>query len=56
MSSHILGEVARLARRIGIIHQGRLLQELDVGELKRNRRRRLLVGARDMEAARCRPD
>ncbi len=33
MSSHILGEVSRLAQRIGIIHQGRLLQELDMDEL-----------------------
>lgn len=52
MSSHILGEVARLAQRIGIIHQGRLIQELDVDELERNRHRRLLVRARDVEAAR----
>ena len=52
MSSHILGEVSRLAQRIGIIHEGRLLQELDVDELQRNRRRRLLVQTRDSEAAR----
>lgn len=52
MSSHILAEVSRLAKRIGIIHQGRLLQELDVDELERNRRRRLLVRARDSHAAR----
>jgi len=52
MSSHILGEVSRLARRIGIIHQGRLLQELDVDELERNRRRRLVVRTRDCQAAR----
>jgi len=52
MSSHILAEVSRLARRIGIIHQGRLLQELDMDELERNRRRRLLLRARDMGAAR----
>ncbi len=51
MSSHILAEVARLAQRIGIIHAGRLLQELDVDELERDRRRRLLVRARDIEAA-----
>jgi ABC-2 type transport system ATP-binding protein len=51
MSSHILAEVARLASRIGIIHQGRLLQELDAAELERNRERRLLVRARDHEAA-----
>lgn len=51
MSSHILAEVARLAGRIGIIHQGRLLQELSTDELERNRRRRLLLRARDVEAA-----
>jgi ABC-2 type transport system ATP-binding protein len=51
MSSHILGEVARLAQRIGIIHRGRLLQELSVDELRRNRRKRLLVQARNLEAA-----
>jgi ABC-2 type transport system ATP-binding protein len=52
MSSHILAEVSRLARRIGIIHKGRLLQELDVDVLERKRRRRLLLRARDLEAAR----
>ncbi len=52
MSSHILAEVSRLADRIGIIHEGRLLQELDMAELERNRRRRLLVRANDIEAAR----
>jgi len=51
MSSHILGEVARLAHRIGIIHQGRLLQELDISELERDRRRRLVIRARDNLAA-----
>lgn len=53
MSSHILGEVSRLAQRIGIIHQGRLLQELDMDELERNRRRRLVVRVRDNQAARA---
>lgn len=52
MSSHILGEVARLADRIGIIHHGRLLQELQIDELERNRQRRLLIEARDRSAAR----
>ena len=28
MSSHILSEVDRLATRIGIIHKGRLIEEL----------------------------
>ncbi len=52
MASHILAEVSRLAQRIGIIHQGRLLQELNIAELERNRQRRLLLRARDTEAAR----
>jgi ABC-2 type transport system ATP-binding protein len=51
MSSHILAEVARLAQRIGIIHKGRLLQELNIAELEQNRKRRLLLRARDVEAA-----
>ena len=51
LASHILAEVTRLAQRIGIIHQGRLLQELDVDELEQNRRRQLLLRTRDLEAA-----
>jgi ABC-2 type transport system ATP-binding protein len=50
LSSHILGEVARVANHIGIIHQGRLLEEMDVAELERNRRRRLVVRTRDEQA------
>ena len=52
MSSHILAEVSRLAGRIGIIHNGRLLQELDSGELERDRMRRLVLRVRDLETAR----
>jgi ABC-2 type transport system ATP-binding protein len=51
MSSHILAEVSRLAKRIGVIHEGRLIQEMDVDELERNRIRRLLVQTRVPEAA-----
>ena len=51
MSSHILGEVARLADRIGVIHQGRLLQELNIDELERNRKKQLLIQTRDDQAA-----
>jgi len=47
MSSHILAEVARLAQRIGIIHNGHLLQELNVEELEQNRSRRLLLRTND---------
>ena len=52
MSSHILAEVARLANRIGIIHAGKLLREMDLAGLEHARRRRLLVRARDLPAAR----
>jgi ABC-2 type transport system ATP-binding protein len=51
MSSHILGEVDRLATRIGIVHQGRLIEELDSAALERHRDRRLEIGARDIEDA-----
>ena len=51
ISSHILGEVSRLADRVGIIHQGSLLQELDAAELQYNRRRRLVIRTRDCQAA-----
>jgi ABC-2 type transport system ATP-binding protein len=51
MSSHILAEVARLAGRIGIIHNGRLLQELNMNELEQNRKRRLLLRVRETEPA-----
>ena len=51
MSSHILAEVDRLATRIGIVHRGRLIEELDSEALERHRDRRLVVGARDLDAA-----
>lgn len=53
MSSHILTEVDRLATRIGIIHQGRLIEELDTQQLRDLRSPRLSVQARDLAAARA---
>jgi ABC-2 type transport system ATP-binding protein len=50
-SSHILSEVARLAKRISIIHRGRLLQELDAADLERHRRHRLVTQTRDSHVA-----
>ena len=52
MSSHILTEVDRLATRIGIIHKGRLLEELEAAQMEELRARRLEVRARDLAAAR----
>jgi ABC-2 type transport system ATP-binding protein len=51
MSSHILAEVSRLAQRIGIIHNGLLLQEMDISDLEKNRQRRLLVQTRNNSSA-----
>lgn len=51
MSSHILTEVDRLATRIGIIHEGRLLEELDREQLGELRLPRLEVQARELQAA-----
>jgi ABC-2 type transport system ATP-binding protein len=51
MSSHILTEVDRLVTRIGIIHKGRLIEELDTDQLEQLRAKRLEVQARDLEAA-----
>jgi ABC-2 type transport system ATP-binding protein len=51
MSSHILTEVDQLVTRIGIIHKGTLIEELDTHQLERLRSRRLEVITRDPEAA-----
>ena len=51
MSSHILTEVDRLASRIGIIHNGKLIEELDTARLERLRAKHLEVQARDLSAA-----
>ena len=53
MSSHILAEVDRLATRIGIIHEGRLIEELSAREMERRRARRLVVEVRDAAGARA---
>ena len=51
MSSHILTEVDRLATRIGIIHKGRLIEELDTDKLEQLRAKRLEVQTHNLEAA-----
>ncbi len=51
MSSHILTEVDRLATRIGIIHQGRLIEEFEAEKLEELRSRRLEIKVRNLEAA-----
>ncbi len=53
MSSHILSEVAHLADRIGIIHEGRLLEDLAMGELQARSRSYLEVRVSDLPRARA---
>jgi ABC-2 type transport system ATP-binding protein len=50
VSSHILAEIAKIATRIAIIHQGKLLQELNTEQLNSSRKRRLVLEARDMRS------
>jgi len=52
ISSHILGEISRFASRIGIIHEGKLIQEVDTSQLEKLNRKRLLINADDRMAAR----
>jgi ABC-2 type transport system ATP-binding protein len=51
ISSHILGEISRFATRIGIIHKGKLIQELDSDRLETLCKKRLLVNANDLDLA-----
>ena len=51
ISSHILSEVARLATRIGVIHEGQLVKELDTKELAEEEEQRLVVDVRDTRDA-----
>jgi ABC-2 type transport system ATP-binding protein len=51
MSSHILAEVDLLATRVGIVHRGRLVEELDSDALRHHRDPRVEVVARDADAA-----
>jgi ABC-2 type transport system ATP-binding protein len=53
MSSHVLTEIARLATRIGIVHRGRMLEELSAQELERRCHPRLEISVRDVEGARA---
>lgn len=51
LSSHILAEVSRLATRIGVLHQGRLIDELATAELGSRVSRYLEIDAEDQAAA-----
>ncbi len=52
MSSHILSEVNLLADRIGIIHKGKLIKELDAARLEEIRSKQLVFKTRNSAKAR----
>ena len=52
MSSHILAEVSQLATRIGIVHAGRVLEELDRDQLRAKEHAYLAVRTSDPQRAR----
>ena len=47
VSSHLLTEVARAATRIAVLHEGRLVEELEASALERRLRRHLEVATAD---------
>lgn len=47
MSSHLLDEVAQLADRIGIIHEGKLIEEVDYRELREKGRKAISLEVDD---------
>lgn len=47
LSSHILGEISKVANRIGIIHEGRLVKELTTRELTNQLIKKVLVKTSD---------
>jgi ABC-2 type transport system ATP-binding protein len=51
VSSHILGEVSRLATRIGVIHEGKLVKEIGAVELAEQEEKRLVVDVKDVGSA-----
>lgn len=51
ISSHILEEMSRVVTQVGIIHQGRLIQELSAAQLNQARHKRLRVETNQQDEA-----
>lgn len=51
ISSHLLEEVAQIATKIGIIHEGQLIQEIESAELNQQLNQRLIIDSRNNKSA-----
>ena len=51
ISSHLLSEIAQIATNIGIIHQGRLIQEIESKQLKLLLNQRLIINTANHSSA-----
>lgn len=51
ISSHLLSEIAKVASKIGIIHEGQLIQEIKADKFKQILRQRLIIDSRDQKAS-----
>ncbi|MEN6292345.1 MAG: ABC transporter ATP-binding protein, partial [Methanobacterium sp.] len=51
ISSHILGEISKIATRIGIINEGKLIQEIEADDLHRLRNRSLFINVKNKTGA-----
>lgn len=47
LSSHILSEISKVATRIGIVHNGKLIKEINTNELENQIIKKLLINTRD---------
>jgi ABC-2 type transport system ATP-binding protein len=50
ISSHLLEELSKVATRIGIIHNGHLIQEIEMSKLEKSLQKNLVIGGRDNNA------
>jgi ABC-2 type transport system ATP-binding protein len=50
LSSHLLEELVKLADRIGIIHEGNLVQEINMAQLEQSLKKHLILSGRDKMA------
>ncbi|MDF2595522.1 MAG: bacitracin transporter ATP-binding protein [Clostridia bacterium] len=50
VSSHLLEELSKIATRIGIIHNGNLIQEIEMNKLEQSLQKNLVLDGRDKNA------